>query len=109
MERPDYWVILKFTRKDEVYYKVFASFVGGYLDGDSWKMNSGIVKVDEDDTSFTFTGFSGSLYKCMKGCYKTSSYTQQVLEGIIKSSYKVNATIEIMNENTDWDLIEYNL
>jgi len=109
MENPDYWVILKFTRKDETYYKVFASFMGGYLDGDRWKMNSGIVSVEEEDDCFLFNGSSGSVYKCMKWGYTTSSYTQQVLEGIIKSSHIINATIEVMDGNTDWNLIEYNL
>ncbi len=40
-ETPERWVILK-IEGDETYFRVF----GGYLDGDRWKMNSGIVGID---------------------------------------------------------------
>lgn len=109
MEITDYWVILKFSHKNEIYYKVFATFVGGYLDEDRWKMNSGIVSVEENDDSYLFKGLSGSIYKCDKNSYRTISYTQQVLEHILANAYKVDAKVELMDENTDWTQIEYNL
>lgn len=40
-ETPDKWVILKLPND---YYKVFGTWAGGYLDGDRWKLNSGMVK-----------------------------------------------------------------
>lgn len=109
METPDYWVILKFIVKDKIYYKVFATFVGGYLDGDRWKMNSGIVSVEENDDSYLFKGLSGSIYKCDKNSYRTISYTQQVLEHILANAYKVDSKVEVMNEDTNWTQIEYEL
>ena len=39
---------------------------GGYLDGDSWRLNSGIVDVEETADSFIFIGGSGSRYICDK-------------------------------------------
>ena len=53
---PDNWVVLKITntkrsgntgygRTEQVLYKVLAGWGGGYLDGDSWRMNSGINLV----------------------------------------------------------------
>jgi hypothetical protein len=109
METPDYWVILKLTVEDKTYYKVFASFVGGYLDGDRWRMNSGVVSVTESDDSYSFAGASGSVYSCRKGKYRTTAYTQQILEGFISHAYKANAVIEIMPEDTNWTQVEYGL
>ena len=48
-ETPDKWVVIKMSRAGDVYHKIFGSWAGGYLDGDRWKMNSGIVSVEEDD------------------------------------------------------------
>lgn len=109
MENTDYWVILKFSHKNEIYYKVFATFVGGYLDGDRWKMNSGIVSVTESVDSYSFAGASGSVYSCRKGKYRTTAYSQQILEGFMSQAHKVNAAIDIMPEDTNWTQVEYGL
>ena len=110
METPDYWVILKFTVEDKIYYKVFASFVGGYLDGDRWRMNSGIVSVTESDDSYLFAGASGSVYSCRKSKYRTTAYAQQILEGFMSQAYDVKEIlIEIMPEDTNWTQVEYGL
>lgn len=60
---PDSWVILKIN--DEL-YKVLAGWSGGYLSGDSWKINSGIVKIEEHDEYYSIYGESGSIYECHK-------------------------------------------
>jgi hypothetical protein len=41
-ETPENWVILKITNNGEIVYKVFGSWVGGYLGSDNWRINSGI-------------------------------------------------------------------
>ena len=66
MHKPDNWVIIKVTLEDETFYKVLVGWSGGYLDGDSWRMNSGIDKVVEDGDYYSFIGASGSEYKCHK-------------------------------------------
>ena len=66
MHTPDNWVILKIRLPEETFYKVLAGWSGGYLDGDSWRMNSGIVNVTEDGNYYLFSGSSGSIYKCHK-------------------------------------------
>ena len=66
MNTPDNWVILKVTLTDETFYKVLVGWSGGYLDGDAWRMNSGIDKVEEDGDYYLFIGASGSVYKCHK-------------------------------------------
>lgn len=66
MHTPDNWVIIEVTVRKETFYKVLAGWSGGYLDGDSWRMNSGIVSFEEDDEYYYFKGYSGSIYKCRK-------------------------------------------
>ena len=67
MHEPDNWVLIKISVKDdEPFYKVLVGWSGGYLSGDSWRMNSGITKVEEDGDCYLFSGVSGSMYKCHK-------------------------------------------
>ena len=48
---PDGWVILKID--DEIpFYKVFASFNATYTTGQSYRLNSGIRKVDFKDDKY---------------------------------------------------------
>ena len=63
MERPDRYIIVKITNEgtDDL-YKVFATWIGGYLGNDAWRMNSGIVSVRDEDAAFMFVGASGSEY-----------------------------------------------
>ena len=64
---PDSWVVFKITGVEEKdFYKVLAGWSGGYLDGDSWRINSGIVKVEDDGDYWNFIGDSGSVYRCHK-------------------------------------------
>lgn len=77
---PDKWVLVRITNNSEVTYIVFAGWYGGYTSGDSWKMNSGIVKSEFDGEYYTFYGESSSIYKCHKDCYGMSRYMERVLE-----------------------------
>jgi len=104
-ERPDKWVVIKISSEDNpTIYRVLASWYGGYLDGDSWKMNSGIVKVEEDTHNYIFIGHSGSCYVCHKSsnCYGTSGYSGGILDSFIRDISKVSGEIEVMEEDTDW-------
>lgn len=62
--RPDCWVIVKITRPEETIYKVLGGWAGGYLYGNSWRMNSGIVRHEKIGDYYHFFGQSGSEYKC---------------------------------------------
>jgi hypothetical protein len=68
---PDNWVIMKFPHRvgSGYYYKVLAGWSGGYLDGDSWRINSGISKVEYKDKCFYFYGETGSCYICHEDGY----------------------------------------
>ena len=67
---PDCWVIVKFTSPEHrVIYKVLAGGGGGYLHGHTWKLSSGITKVEMDvdrkgKKFFIIHNHSGSRYFC---------------------------------------------
>lgn len=64
---PDNWVIIEIANgNDPIFYKVLGGWSGGYLNGDSWRMNSGITNVTEDYQYYYFHSESGSIYKCYK-------------------------------------------
>ena len=76
---PDKWAILHITNPDNPPIdKVVGSWYGGF-GGDSWRMNSGIEKVEEHDTHYDIIGYSGSVYHCRKGIQGMSAYTEMVM------------------------------
>ncbi len=96
-ETPDNWVILKLPDNN---YKVFATWSGGYLDSDNWKLNSGIKQVEQDDNYYYFIGFSNSCYKCKKTSYGIKTmYGYIVLDTIINKS---DGNIVLMEDKEDW-------
>ena len=102
-EAPERWVIVEIAGSEETYYKVFGSWAGGYLGSDRWKLNSGIVRIEEDDDNYYFYGFSGSCYQCHKKGYGfMTSYGQGVLENFIERAVEVDTTMTIVDEDTDW-------
>lgn len=63
---PDKWVILKFKSKEETWYKVLGSWYGGYLNGDSWRMSSGLVRIEDKEDHYDMHNHSGSIYRVGK-------------------------------------------
>lgn len=97
---PDNWVIIKFNMED-TFYKVLAGWSGGYATGDSWQLNSGITRVEEDDNYFYFYGASGSCYQCNKGGYCLRANNAYVWDRIqVKAEGRGH--VELMPEDTDW-------
>jgi hypothetical protein len=88
-------------------YKVFACWYGGYLNGDSWKMNSGITKVTKEEDCYLFKGYSGSVYKCHKDIYGFNMYGHGVLYNIINKSKEAGVNVEILPEDTNWNELKY--
>ena len=107
IKTPEQWVILRIPTEDNIdvpYYKVFGGWKGGYLDGDRWRLNSGITRVEEDDDYYYFYGYSGSCYKCHKNAYGLKGlYIRGVLENILEQGEASNLKIEVMPEDTNWD------
>ena len=108
-EIPNRWVVVKITRADnEPHYKVFGSWSGGYLDGDRWKMNSGISRVEEDETNLYFHGHSGSCYQCNKKSYGiATAYSLGVLDNLKNVSVDNGVEIEVLSEDTDFLNLKY--
>ena len=100
---PDKWVVVKITKEDaSCVYKVFACWYGGYLNGDSWKLNSGITSVTFNQNVYAFNGLSGSVYYCGINSYGTNTYGQGVLNNLIDEIGKIGAQMVIMLEHTNW-------
>ena len=100
---PYTWVIIKF-KGDDPHYRVLGSWSGGYLDGDSWRMNSGITRMDEGGQYYYFFGSSGSCYICNKESYGMIFHTSMVYENF-KEIHGDN--IELMPQDTDWKTIDW--
>lgn len=48
---PDNWVVIK-CKGDDPHYRILAGWSGGYTTGTSWRMNSGITRVEETDDAY---------------------------------------------------------
>ena len=106
MTTPDEWVVLKiFSVSDGTFYKVLGSWYGGYLHGNSWRLNSGIervVKASKD--TFLFYGVSGSCYECRIYNYgmhlESTSVVNQIKQG------RADIIVEVLPHDTDWLTLE---
>jgi hypothetical protein len=96
---PNNWVVLKITLEDQSIYKILAGWSGSYLDGSSWKLNSGITHVEETDTHYNFYGYSGSCYKCNKESYGLHNSTINLYESM-KQRFADN--VMMLDEDTNW-------
>lgn len=95
---PDNWVIVKITRPEGVVYKVLAGFHGGYLYGDSWQLNSGIVRAEVRDDYIHFHGQSGSEYVCYKDAQRLSMATAGIYETLVARGKEQGIIVEMVDE-----------
>jgi hypothetical protein len=106
--RPDKWVVVKITGKDNPpVHKVFASWHGGWAGADSWKLNSGNTKATLVGDVYYFDGYSGSVYECHKEEYGYTAYGGSILSDIMQKAESNGVKIEIMPEETNWLEINY--
>lgn len=101
---PDKWMLIKITGKDP-HYRVFGSWYGGYGGSDSWRMNSGITSMIEEDDRYLFIGSSGSTYVCHKNTYGASSYGMGVARGYEE---KLEPHFQILDEVDATNVIDAN-
>ncbi len=102
---PDYWTIVKITTpQNELIYKVFATWRGSYTMNEAWRMNSGITNVEIEGNYIKFYGNSGSVYKLVnkESEYRTTAYTQSILNHMKQQLEKLNGRIEELPFNTNW-------
>ena len=106
---PEKWLVIKIEGPEfPLHYKVFACWFGGFLKGDSWKLNSGITKAIKDGSFYNFEGHSGSVYKCHDKAYGINIYGSSILNDIIKRSKEIGTTVETLPEETNWLELDYN-
>jgi hypothetical protein len=98
MHNPDNWVVIKMNG-DDPHYRVLAGWSGGYLDGDSWKMNSGITRVEDAGDRYNFYGSSGSCYSCGKESYTLRNNNAHIWSHLQNLH---GNKVEMMPEETDW-------
>lgn len=98
IHRPHGWVILKFTIENDVFFKIFASWRGGYLDGDSWRLSSGsneLPVLSDCGKYWIWPQESGSCYHLpVKGEDGYSHYTAQILGNLLIQSGVNGVSIE---------------
>ena len=106
MTTPDRWVVLKILSvSDGTFYKVLGSWYGGYSNGNFWRINSGIQRVDKvaKDT-FLFYGVSGSCYECRINNYgmhlESNNIVNQMKQG------RADIIVEVLPHDTDWLTLE---
>ena len=102
---PDSWVVIKMTNKDETFYKVLGGWAGGYLDGTSWRLNSGVEKADLNDSVYKFYGASGSVYNCGKESYGLKMSTASIWNEM-KTRYPDQ--VELL-EDCDWTKFQWTM
>ena len=79
---PDTWVVLLFDYPDYgKVHKVFAGWYGGYAQGDSWKLSSGIKTFVNEGKFYSSLQESGSTYNLYKQSEKLSGYQYGLLAG----------------------------
>lgn len=75
---PDAWVVVEIQGENETIRKVLAGWYGGFLNGDSWKLNSGIEETVETEDYYDFHGYSGIVYRCYKNAERMSGLMQSM-------------------------------
>lgn len=99
---PDNWVLVRINHPDgEDHVRVCAGWSGGYLDGNSWRLSSGIVSMVEDDTHYHFTNDSGSVYICHKEAETLRMNNAGVYEQLIKNQEANRITVDELRELLD--------
>lgn len=91
------FISISSDKDDDRIIKLFAVWHGGYLNGDAWKLNSGVTKIEVDTTFnnlYVVSGYSGSQYIVNKDSTKLSSYGQGVLRDITEKAAKQGIIVQ---------------
>lgn len=96
---PDTYQFIRLSsdQDTDVIVKLFAVWVGGYLTGDSWKLNSGVTKIIKDGDVFHVHGYSGSVYTVSAEQAPMTSYGSGILNKILDSGVRQGINIELIS------------
>lgn len=81
---PDRWIAIRVPIDGKKVLKVFCTWAGGYLTGDSWRLNSGVEKIESEGDCWYATTHSGAVYRLYKDSYGIAG----------ASNYNVLASLE---------------
>lgn len=102
---PDSWVVLQMTHEDKVLYKVLGGWSGNYTQGSSWRLNSGIEKVEYDVIKdvWRFYGSSGSVYVVDPKSYGLRMATSDIFRTMTETYPEQVKLLEPQNwEEVEW-------
>lgn len=85
---PDKWVLVELIAPEARHYRVLGSWFGGYLNGNSWRLNSGVKDVhaftegkgNHNLQGYEVDGESGSMYIVYKTNYGMHTLSASVLD-----------------------------
>lgn len=90
---PDRWEIVEINKDLK---KVFGCWFGGYAGSNSWRMSSGINKVEDVGNAYRVTNHSGSVYLCHKDSRGMHSYGSGVFNTYKAEAEKQGHTLEVV-------------
>lgn len=94
---PHAWQIVRITEQDgSQHHRVIAGWRGSYLEGPSWRINSGINSLEDFGDYIEFYGGSGSIYRC----YKDS-------EGYYDAAMRLAESV-LLNLDVSYRFVPYN-
>lgn len=96
---PDRFVIVRITEKDSTpVYKVYASWKGGYLGGDSWRLSSEIKSVTQDIGGTQIHTISPSVYHVHSHSYGMTMFGSSVYSDFVERLKEIEVTMEALTE-----------
>ncbi|MBA2962129.1 MULTISPECIES: hypothetical protein [Ramlibacter] len=100
---PDRWTVLAITNAaGERHFRILASWYGGFLGSDSWRMSSGISKIEPGPDHYrVHNDTTGSVYICVKGAQGTSAFVSRVLASYQEQARAAGATIKELDSIED--------
>ena len=90
LQVPDNWTLMKVTDG----YKIAAGWSGGYLDGDAWRLSSGVTTVEDEGKSWLVGNISGTAYRLFKGGERLS----MAYSHIVTKLKDAGASVVLMEE-----------
>ena len=98
---PDRWCLVSLPFPEGTEVRVLGGWSGGYLDGDYWRISSGVVRVEEEEKYWIIHNTSGSTYKCHKKSEGVNIASASVFEALVEKHKATRVTIEeVKKENT---------
>ena len=97
---PDYYQFIRITSPHDTssITKLFCVWGGGYTRGDSWKINSGVSKVERTEHGWDVYGYSGSCYTVFaEGEGNMNAYGSGVLQSIISKAEAGGISLELVS------------